>query len=52
MFKFNPIGREKKEYTIGSGNVGDITKKLAKTFNDAVRGNIKEYEKWLSYVQV
>jgi len=42
---------EKKEYAIGSGSAGDITKKLAKTFNDAVRGKIKEYEKWLSYVQ-
>lgn len=42
--------REKKEYTIGSGKVGSITQKLAKTFNDAVRGNIKEYEKWLSHV--
>ncbi len=43
---------EKKEYTIGSGKVGSITQKLAKTFNSAVRGNIKEYEKWLSYVGV
>jgi branched-chain amino acid aminotransferase len=43
---------EKKEYTIGSGKAGDITQKLAKTYNSAVRGNIKEYEKWLSYVQV
>lgn len=41
---------EKKEYSIGSGKAGDITQKLAKTFNDAVRGNIKEYEKWLAYV--
>ncbi len=41
---------EKKEYTIGSGSAGDITQKLANTFNDAVRGNIKEYEKWLAYV--
>jgi len=45
----NPQG-EKKEYVIGSGNAGDITQKLAKTFNSAVRGNIKDYEKWLSYV--
>jgi len=45
----NPQG-EKKEYTIGSGDVGDITQKLAKTFKDAVTGNIKEYEKWLSYI--
>jgi len=47
----NPQG-EKKEYTIGSGDTGDITQKLAKTYKDAVTGNIKEYEKWLSYVQV
>jgi branched-chain amino acid aminotransferase len=43
--------REKKEYKIGSGKVGDITKKLARTYNSAVRGNIVEYERWLSYVQ-
>jgi branched-chain amino acid aminotransferase len=43
---------DKKEYTIGSGKVGGITQKLAKTYKDAVTGNIKEYEKWLSYVQV
>ncbi len=47
----NPQG-EKKEYVIGSGNAGDITQKLAKTYKDAVTGNIKEYEKWLSYVHV
>ncbi len=47
----NPKGK-KKEYVIGSGNAGDITQKLAKTFNSAVRGNIKEYEKWLRYVGV
>ncbi len=41
---------EKKEYTIGTGKAGDITKKLAKTYKDAVQGNIQEYEKWLSYV--
>jgi len=41
---------EKKQYVIGSGNAGDITQRLAKTFKDAVTGNIKEYEKWLSYV--
>jgi branched-chain amino acid aminotransferase len=42
---------EKIEYTIGSGNVGDITQKLAKTYKDAVGGKIKEYEKWLTYVR-
>jgi branched-chain amino acid aminotransferase len=45
----NPQG-EKKEYVIGPGKAGDITQKLAKTYKDAVRGNIKKYEKWLSYV--
>ena len=46
----NPQG-EKKEYTIGSGKAGDMTQMLAKTYKDAVGGKIKEYEKWLSYVQ-
>jgi len=46
----NPQG-EKKEYVVGSGKAGDITQQLVKTYNDTVRGNIKEYEKWLSYVQ-
>jgi branched-chain amino acid aminotransferase len=41
---------EKKEYTIGSGNAGDITQKLTKTYRDVVGGKIKEYEKWLTYV--
>jgi len=41
---------EKKEYTIGSGKAGDITLQLARTYNHAVRGKIKEYEKWLTYV--
>ncbi|NIM57431.1 MAG: branched-chain amino acid transaminase [Candidatus Aminicenantes bacterium] len=41
---------EKKEYVIGSGKTGEITQKLARTYKDAVSGNIKEYEKWLSYV--
>lgn len=41
---------ENKEYAIGAGKVGDITLHLAKTYNDLVRGNIKKYEKWLTYV--
>jgi len=42
---------EKKEYTIGTGKAGDMTQKLAKTYKDAVQGNIQEYEKWLTYVR-
>ena len=45
----NPQG-EKKEYTIGSGKVGDIMLHLAKTYKDLVSGKIKKYEKWLAYV--
>ncbi|MCK4494945.1 MAG: branched-chain amino acid transaminase [Candidatus Aminicenantes bacterium] len=40
----------KKDYTIGSGKVGNISQKLVKTYKDAVTGKIKEYEKWLTYV--
>lgn len=40
----------KKEYTIGSGEVGEITRQLIKTYKDAVSGKIKDYEKWLIYV--
>lgn len=42
--------RPKKEYTIGTGEAGNITRQLTKTYKDAVSGKIKEYEKWLTYV--
>lgn len=45
----NPQG-EKKEYTISSGKIGEITLRLKKTYKDIVSGKIKEYEKWLTYV--
>ncbi len=41
----------KKEYTIASGEVGEITRQLAKTYKEAVSGKIKDYEKWLTYVR-
>jgi len=41
---------EKKEYIIGSGKVGEFNLRLYKTYQDIVRGKIKEYEKWLTYV--
>jgi len=40
----------KKEYTIGSGKLGEITKILNNTYRDVVEGKVKEYEKWLTYV--
>lgn len=39
-----------KEYTIGRGEAGAITQKLAQAYKEAVRGKRKEYEKWLTYV--
>jgi branched-chain amino acid aminotransferase len=41
---------EKKEYIIGSGEVGELNLRLYKAYQDIVRGKIKEYEKWLTYV--
>jgi branched-chain amino acid aminotransferase len=40
-----------KEYIIGKGKAGAITRKLARAYNDTVRGKRKEYEKWLTYVK-
>ncbi len=35
---------------VGSGNVGEITKKIQKTFSDAVTGKLPEFRDWLTYV--
>ncbi len=40
-----------KEYIIGKGKAGEITRELARAYNDTVRGKRKEYEKWLTYVK-
>jgi len=42
--------QEEKEYIIGSGEAGDITLRLAKTYKDVVEGKNKEYENWLTYI--
>jgi branched-chain amino acid aminotransferase len=45
------IPREgKREYTIGSGKIGEITTKLATAYKDSVSGKVKQYEKWLTSV--
>lgn len=44
------IQGKEMEYPIGSGKAGEITSHLAKIYNETVRGKIKEYEKWLTYV--
>lgn len=41
---------DKKDYAIGSGEVGEITLHIAKTYRDLVRGKIDKYGKWLTYV--
>lgn len=43
-------GASHKEYTIGTGEVGKITFELRKTFKEIVSGNMKKYERWLTYV--
>lgn len=40
----------KEDYTIGSGQPGEITKKIQKTYKEIVSGTIKTYDKWLTYV--
>jgi len=39
-----------KEYTIGSGQSGPITLRLAKMYKDIVHGKVPKYEKWLTTV--
>jgi len=45
----NP-GGSKREYVIGSGQVGETTRRLRQMFQEVVTGQIKKYEKWLVYV--
>jgi branched-chain amino acid aminotransferase len=39
-----------KEYTIGSGKVGDITKRIKTLYLEVVRGQHKAYSDWLTHV--
>jgi len=40
----------KKEYIIGDGKAGKITLELSRAYQEAVSGQTKNYEKWLTYV--
>lgn len=40
----------RKEYIIGSGQVGETTLRLRKMFREIVTGKIKKYQKWLTPV--
>ncbi len=37
-------------YTIGSGQLGEVTQKVQNTFYRTVRGELEEYNHWLTYV--
>jgi len=39
-----------KEYTIGTGQVGDITKRIKKLYLEVVRGQHETYTDWLTHV--
>jgi branched-chain amino acid aminotransferase len=44
-------GGPKKEYTIGSGRVGETTRRLRRMFQEVVIGKIKQYEKWVTFLE-
>lgn len=39
-----------KEYAIGNGEFGAMTKKIKQTYLEVVTGNLSQYENWLTYV--
>ena len=41
---------EKKEFILGSGQAGELTLRIVKAYRDVVIGKMKEYEKWLTYI--
>ena len=49
MHELSPVG-EVDGYTIGSGRMGEITKRLHTLFEDVVRGRVDRYRHWLTPV--
>lgn len=45
----HPIGMIGKK-KIGNGDIGEITKRLMKTYSDVVAGNDKKYHSWLDFL--
>src|SRR4029078_6168469 len=43
--------REVAGGAIGDGKPGPVTRRLQETFNKAVRGELPQYRKWLSFVR-
>ena len=46
----DPAG-QKKEYVIGSGQVGETTRRLRQMFKEVVTGRIKKYESWITFLE-
>jgi hypothetical protein len=43
-------GGRTKDYVIGTGQAGEITKKIRARYLDVVHGKVKTFAKWLTYV--
>jgi branched-chain amino acid aminotransferase len=43
--------REVDGRTIGDGKLGPVTRRIQDTFNQAVRGQLSQYRRWLSFVR-
>ncbi|MFW6136879.1 MAG: branched-chain amino acid transaminase [Candidatus Aminicenantaceae bacterium] len=43
-------GAPEKEYVIADGKPGELTETISRTYQDCVRGELKKYEHWLTYV--
>jgi branched-chain amino acid aminotransferase len=43
--------REVDGHAIGDGKLGPVTRRIQDTFNQAVRGQLPQYRKWLSFVR-
>lgn len=43
--------KEAKTGVIGSGQVGEVTRRLSETYRQAVGGKLPQYHKWLTYVE-
>ena len=43
-------GAPEEESVIGDGKPGEISQKISRAYQDCVRGKLKEYENWLTYV--
>ncbi len=43
--------REVDGHVIGQGTLGPVTRRIQETFNQAVRGQLPQYRRWLSFAR-